>query len=431
MTTTENQIVIPEKVIFNKSAFEQFKFYTKLYSKTEWGGLCIGYQVEDAFYVRAIVLPPQKTQSKGYCEFRKELFPLITKNLIKLQNKFKGFYNYRIGVWIHTHPGFGVFFSGTDVSTFEYLTKMSPDYIGVVVDPVQNQVVGYNSRTREQEVEPVVVDEALEIEDYYEPYISFEKIEVVKTDFEVENAEEEGQFLEELTQVLSTPQAAKEIADTNLIEVFIPLEKRDHQIRTMLLRIKYLEQELGNFRHLLEFREHQGKQVKELADWYLESPIKYTGVQIPLEIVIQEKGIKFNVYNTQNQVIAKHMKWDNIEDLEVILLVQSPVPEYGYTIYMILLQITEKKKGFFAKPTTTRLLLYTNKYARLQRTLLEFKEGSKIRPFMKSDKKEPKPEPEETDEAYYIDEDIDDEEAFSYLDDDEEIEEDIEDSESV
>ncbi len=40
--------------------------------------------------------------------------------------------------WYHSHPGFGCWFSGTDVETQMSYEKMHPRAVGVVVDPVQS-----------------------------------------------------------------------------------------------------------------------------------------------------------------------------------------------------------------------------------------------------------------------------------------------------
>ena len=47
----------------------------------------------------------------------------------------------RVIGWIHTHPGFGLFLSGTDTATYEANLEMSPDnrFVAVVVDPLRNE----------------------------------------------------------------------------------------------------------------------------------------------------------------------------------------------------------------------------------------------------------------------------------------------------
>merc|ERR1712032_311206 len=40
--------------------------------------------------------------------------------------------------WYHTHPGFGCWFSGTDVNTQQSFEQLNPRAVGVVVDPIQS-----------------------------------------------------------------------------------------------------------------------------------------------------------------------------------------------------------------------------------------------------------------------------------------------------
>ena len=45
-------------------------------------------------------------------------------------------------IWIHSHPGFGVFYSGTDSETLARC-YYAPHQMGIVVDNLQNQVMGF------------------------------------------------------------------------------------------------------------------------------------------------------------------------------------------------------------------------------------------------------------------------------------------------
>ncbi|KAK6588161.1 Mov34 MPN PAD family proteasome regulatory subunit [Cryptosporidium xiaoi] len=40
--------------------------------------------------------------------------------------------------WYHSHPGFGCWFSGTDVSTQQSFEQLNPRAVGIVVDPIQS-----------------------------------------------------------------------------------------------------------------------------------------------------------------------------------------------------------------------------------------------------------------------------------------------------
>jgi len=40
--------------------------------------------------------------------------------------------------WYHSHPGFGCWFSGTDINTQQSFEQLNPRAVGVVVDPIQS-----------------------------------------------------------------------------------------------------------------------------------------------------------------------------------------------------------------------------------------------------------------------------------------------------
>ena len=228
ITTINNQYEIAEKILIDESVYEQFRIYTKLYGAAEWGGVCIGYQKDKVFHVRGIILPPQKIQSGGYCEFRKEIFHLVMKHIMGLRGDSGELSEYRSGVWIHTHPGLGVFFSGTDFSSFKYLTALSPDFLALVVDPLRNEIIGYNgkltTKTKEvpakrTDVEDVEEDVEKEEDDDVEPkkkstdFVEIEEfteieVKIIRPDL---SNETELEFLKELRHVLQTKESAKEI----------------------------------------------------------------------------------------------------------------------------------------------------------------------------------------------------------------------------
>lgn len=67
-------------------------------------------------------------------------------------------------VWVHSHPGFGAFFSKTDDNTLRTLYR-APQYMGVVVDICKNEMIGYkmvNGRLRTHIFH--IVDTGLEVE---------------------------------------------------------------------------------------------------------------------------------------------------------------------------------------------------------------------------------------------------------------------------
>lgn len=135
---------IPESVLIERTVFEQFLDYTSRNSRYEWGGLLIGRKIGEMLCAIAIILPPQIKQSNIDCVFKKELFPVLRMALDKIEEKYNDD-NFYITSWIHTHPNLGVFLSGTDVSTYTYLSKLNPAISAVVVDPVRYECLAVNS----------------------------------------------------------------------------------------------------------------------------------------------------------------------------------------------------------------------------------------------------------------------------------------------
>jgi len=141
----ESEAEITDRLNFERSIFEQFLEYTRRFSKTEWGGLLIGTKIDGKLHCVAAVIPPQKSKSKVYCEFKRELFTVIYNSFEKIEDKYDQS-DLGIITWIHTHPGFGVFLSGTDLETYNYLIKLNPEYSAIVVDPVNRDYLAVNSK---------------------------------------------------------------------------------------------------------------------------------------------------------------------------------------------------------------------------------------------------------------------------------------------
>lgn len=134
-----------DKLHFERSVYEQFMEYTRRFSKNEWGGLLIGIKSRGESYCVAAVIPPQKSQSTIYCEFKKELFAVISNCFEKVTDKF-GSNDLSILGWIHTHPGFTAFLSSTDLETYNTLIKYNSDWSALVVDPVRREFLSVNSK---------------------------------------------------------------------------------------------------------------------------------------------------------------------------------------------------------------------------------------------------------------------------------------------
>ncbi len=141
----DENLEIPREISIERSVFEQFISHTLLYSEKEWGGLLLGKKENNKIQCIAAILPPQKSQSAAYCEFRKEIMFILTNLFEKVEDKF-GEHDFMISTWIHTHPNMGVFLSGTDEGTYGELSKFNKELCAVVVDPVQYEWMGVNTR---------------------------------------------------------------------------------------------------------------------------------------------------------------------------------------------------------------------------------------------------------------------------------------------
>lgn len=91
-------------------------------------------------------------------------------------------------VWVHSHPGFGTFYSGTDSDTLSRCFR-APHQMGVVVDILQNLAMGFkiydNKETNESlfllDGDATIANSKASIECVYER-MSLEKKEVVVSD---------------------------------------------------------------------------------------------------------------------------------------------------------------------------------------------------------------------------------------------------------
>ena len=100
----ESESEITDRLNFERSIFEQFLEYTRRFSKTEWGGLLIGTKIDGELHCVAAVIPPQKSKSKVYCEFKRELFTVIYNCFEKIEDKYGQndlAYSFREQIWKH------------------------------------------------------------------------------------------------------------------------------------------------------------------------------------------------------------------------------------------------------------------------------------------------------------------------------------------
>ena len=434
ITSINNQYEIAEKITIDESIFEQFRIYTKLYGASEWGGVCIGYQEDKVFHVLWSSFPPESAKSDSWWWFRKEIFPLVTSNIHKLTSDKKELFKYRPGVWIHTHPGLGVFLSGTDFSSFKYLTSLSPDYLAIVVDPLRNDIIAYNGElvTREPEApKKELDDEADAKENNTEPVEikEFKEIEVEIVQPDLSN-KVELTFLREFRQVIQSKAAAKQIGDTERILAFIPIEDSELKLNTMAMKVDYLESQLEKMESKLTYStDIHPEYIVQLQQFAQKRELTGDKIDIPRTFVIKPEGILYVYNETPYRTSANLAKWEKIESVEGDILYDQPTTTaYGYRVRLqvILLTIEHKKSGLFSKrPKDLQILLICQDSKDLYRALIEYMPTAsfyKLPPKKEKveEKDEDSDEVEEADEAEEVEdtEDVgEDEDADEEQDD--------------
>ena len=95
-------------------------------------GLLIGSFLNDGLWVNDIVIGGD-SDSETSCVLPAEKLARVADDIVK--GKIDG----RIVGWYHSHPGYGIFMSETDMTTHGKLLQFSPFVIALVVDPAINQ----------------------------------------------------------------------------------------------------------------------------------------------------------------------------------------------------------------------------------------------------------------------------------------------------
>lgn len=141
-----------EKKAFD--AFVNFANRTYLTKNHEATGLIVGYYLHDAnypeqsFIIGTHFLEAHGQTSSVTCEISYE--DASAHNLFYEEHKLLPV------VWIHSHPGFGVFYSSTDRETLKKC-YFAPHQTGVVVDNLQNQILGFKMYGNRQEQENIYI----------------------------------------------------------------------------------------------------------------------------------------------------------------------------------------------------------------------------------------------------------------------------------
>jgi proteasome lid subunit RPN8/RPN11 len=95
-------------------------------------GLLIGSFLEDGLWINDIVVGGDN-DSETSCVLPADKLAKVADDIVK------GRLDGRIVGWYHSHPGYGIFMSETDLTTHGKLLQFSPFVIALVVDPVINE----------------------------------------------------------------------------------------------------------------------------------------------------------------------------------------------------------------------------------------------------------------------------------------------------
>lgn len=115
-----------EKVVVDPLLLAKLMVHGARHPENEVGGLLLG-RAKDALYVEELVLL-DRTGSQVELEFEPEDYEQAADDAEDGQ--------YIVGL-AHTHPGFGVFLSDTDVETQLNGQELFPGYVSLVMDPFQ------------------------------------------------------------------------------------------------------------------------------------------------------------------------------------------------------------------------------------------------------------------------------------------------------
>jgi proteasome lid subunit RPN8/RPN11 len=95
-------------------------------------GLLIGFMLDDGLWINDVV-PGGNEDSDTICVLSPDKLARIADDIVR--GKVEG----RIVGWYHSHPGFGLFMSETDLDTHGKLLQFSPFVVALVADPEINE----------------------------------------------------------------------------------------------------------------------------------------------------------------------------------------------------------------------------------------------------------------------------------------------------
>jgi proteasome lid subunit RPN8/RPN11 len=95
-------------------------------------GLLMGDFLDDGLWINDFVIGGNQ-DTETSCVLSPQKLAKVADDIIK--GKLEG----RIVGWYHSHPGYGIFMSETDLNTHSKLLQFSPFVVAVVVDPEINE----------------------------------------------------------------------------------------------------------------------------------------------------------------------------------------------------------------------------------------------------------------------------------------------------
>jgi len=137
-----------EKILFGKckgnvvtyinySAFKEMVAHALSSKDREVGGFLIGdvYEINGQIivYVRHIVKALHAVEKRASVVITDKAWQYVL-NIVD-----KNYENYTIVGWYHTHPGYGIFYSGHDIFAHKNFFR-DPWHIGIVIDPIKKDI---------------------------------------------------------------------------------------------------------------------------------------------------------------------------------------------------------------------------------------------------------------------------------------------------
>jgi hypothetical protein len=147
-------------------------------------------------------------------------------------------------------------------------------------------------------------------------------------------------------------------------------------------------------------------------------------IMIPNTLVIKPEGILYVYNESQYRLSAGLVKWDDIENIEGLILLEQNRSSQGYPVRLQVIQLTikRKKSGILSKrPKSLQLLYLCFDSHKLYRTLIEYKSATSFYSLPPKETPTKKKEEEEEVDEYEVEADDDEDDEVEERDDVESI----------